>query len=43
MIVLRGRHLFEKRFSSPRPIFQKLSGGIAFTVAGKNNSNFFAS
>jgi hypothetical protein len=37
---MRGRHLFEKRFSSPHPIFQKLSGGIAFIVADKNNSIF---
>ena len=23
-VILQGRHLFEKRFSSPHPIFQKL-------------------
>ena len=23
-MILQGRHLFEKRFSSPHPIFQKL-------------------
>ena len=42
-MILQGRHLFEKRFSSPHPIFQKLSDGIAFIVADKNNSNFIFS
>ena len=40
--VMRGRHLFEKRLSSPHPIFQKLSDGIAFIVTDKNNSNFMS-
>ena len=39
-MILRERHLFEKRLSSPRPIFQKLLRGIAI-VTDKNNSGFF--
>ena len=34
-IVLRGRHLFEKRLSSPPPIFQKLSAELLFPATGK--------
>jgi hypothetical protein len=37
---MRGRHLFEKRLSSPHPIFQKLSGGIAFIVPIKTIPTF---
>ncbi len=32
---------FSKRSSPPHPISQKLSRGIAFIVADKNNSGFF--
>jgi hypothetical protein len=39
---MRGRHLFEKRLSSPHPIFQKLSGGIAFIVPIKVIPTYFA-
>ena len=39
--VLRGRHLFEKRFSSPPPHLPNTFDGIAFIVNDKNNSNFF--
>ena len=41
-MILRERHLFEKRLSSPHPIFQKLLRGIAI-VTDKNNSEFFIS
>ncbi len=37
-MILRERHLFEKRLSSPPPIFQKLLCGIIFIGNDKNNS-----
>ena len=40
-MILRERHLFEKRLSSPHPIFQKLLKGIAFIVPIKTIPNFF--
>ena len=39
--ALRGRHLFEKRLSSPQFIFQKLLRGIAFIVADKKQFQNF--
>jgi len=40
-IALRGRNLFEKRFSSPRPIFQKLSAELLLSFTIKAIPTFY--
>ena len=41
-MALRGRQLFEKRLSSPRPIFQKLSQELFLSLPIKTIPTFFS-